>query len=179
MQHLNLLRQYVRLQTLFERRMREVDVSDGTKVPRGSQKHIDDLKARINSLTMWRDKQKRGSEARANYSRIISRLKGELSSAQRFLEKKHVNENYATEPDPEDVERWEKTLNNKTSDRYVNQVIDSFENATSIDELDAAREDVNSKRASGHVSSILSGGFVDWMYAKNSKRLGAIVRKLR
>ena len=69
--------------TLQEKKMREVDVSDGSRVPHGSSKHIKDLQARITGLEMWRNKQKRGTEARANYSRLISRLKSELASAKR------------------------------------------------------------------------------------------------
>jgi hypothetical protein len=68
--------------------MREADISDGSRVPHGSSKHVRDLEARIKSLEMWRGKQKRGSEARANYSRLISRLKSELSSARRTAAKK-------------------------------------------------------------------------------------------
>lgn len=76
-----LLKEYVDL--IVERRMREADISDGSRVPHGSKKHIKDLEHRIASLEMWRNKQKRGSEARANYSRLISRLKAELASARR------------------------------------------------------------------------------------------------
>lgn len=71
------------IELVVERKMREADVSDGSRVPHGSSKHVKDLESRISSLVQWRDKQKRGSEARANYSRLISRLKGELSSARR------------------------------------------------------------------------------------------------
>ena len=80
-----LLAQYINL--VVERKIREVDVSDGSRVPHGSLKHIKDLENRISSLTSWRDRQKRGSEARANYSRLIGRLKAELSSARREAEK--------------------------------------------------------------------------------------------
>lgn len=68
---------------LFEARVREADISDGSRVPHGSSKHVKDLTKRISDLTAWREKQKRGSEARANYSRLIARLKSELASAQR------------------------------------------------------------------------------------------------
>jgi len=73
---------------VVERRVREADVSDGSRVPHGSSKHVKDLETRIRSLTTWRDRQKRGSEARANYSRLIQRLKGELASAKRASAKK-------------------------------------------------------------------------------------------
>lgn len=78
------LRTYVKLiaETLTESRtMREADVSDGNKVPYGSERHVQDLESRIADLTKWRDRQRRGSEARANYSRLITRLKSELRSA--------------------------------------------------------------------------------------------------
>ena len=75
------------IELVVERKMREADVSDGSRVPHGSSKHVKDLESRISSLVQWRDKQRRGSEARANYSRLISRLKGELSSARRAAEK--------------------------------------------------------------------------------------------
>lgn len=68
---------------VVEKKMREADVSDGSRVPFGSKAHIQDLLKRIAEYSAWRDRQKRGSEARANYSRLISRLKGELSQARR------------------------------------------------------------------------------------------------
>lgn len=83
------LREYVEL--VVERRMREADVSDGSKVPHGSAQHIKDLETRIASLVMWRDKQKKGSESRANYARVINRLKGELASAKRAAAKSETD----------------------------------------------------------------------------------------
>ena len=82
---LQTLEEYVGL--VVERKMREADISDGSRVPHGSTKHIRDLETRIASLSMWRDKLRRGSEQRANYSRLISRLKGELASAKRYAAK--------------------------------------------------------------------------------------------
>jgi len=82
------LREFVEL--VVERKMREADVSDGTRVPHGSSKHIKDLEARIADLVRWRDKQRKGTEARANYARVINRLKSELSSARRQAAKKVV-----------------------------------------------------------------------------------------
>jgi hypothetical protein len=80
------LREYVQL--VVERRVREADVSDGSRVPHGSSKHVRDLEVRIKSLSMWRDKHKKGSDKRADYSRLIARLKGELASAKRAAGKK-------------------------------------------------------------------------------------------
>lgn len=74
-----------------EKKIREVDVSDGSRVPHGSSKHVKDLEKRISDLTMWRDQQRKGSEARANYSRLINRLKGELRSARNAAAKAKPN----------------------------------------------------------------------------------------
>lgn len=74
-------------QVLIEKRVREADISDGSRVPHGSAKHIKDLKLRIADLERWRARQKRGSESRANYSRLISKLKGELASAVKVAKK--------------------------------------------------------------------------------------------
>jgi len=68
---------------LAEGRLREADISDGSRVPWGSDEHIGDLESRISDMSSWRDRQKKGSEARANYSRIVQRLKTELKSARR------------------------------------------------------------------------------------------------
>jgi hypothetical protein len=81
------IRGYV-VQLIAERRVREADISDGSRVKHGSSKHIRDLVKRISDLSKWRDKQKKGSEARANYSRLIARLKGELASARKAAENK-------------------------------------------------------------------------------------------
>jgi hypothetical protein len=81
-----LLEEFVGL-VVEAKRVREADVSDGSRVPHGSSKHIRDLEARISSLLMWRNKQKRGTEARATYARLISRLKSELASARRAQNK--------------------------------------------------------------------------------------------
>lgn len=77
---INELKEFISL--TVESRIREADVTDG-KAEWGSEEHIADLEMRINDLIRWRDKQRRGSEARANYSRLVSRLKGELASAKR------------------------------------------------------------------------------------------------
>ena len=77
------LRELIKLIALDEGRIREADITGDKKVPWGSDDHVADLERRIGELTIWRDKQRRGSESRANYSRLISRLKAELSSAKR------------------------------------------------------------------------------------------------
>lgn len=69
--------------TILERRLKEVDITGGLKVDFASDEHVSDLKKRIDDLRYWRDLSPRGTEKRANYSRLIQRLNGELKSAQR------------------------------------------------------------------------------------------------
>ncbi len=80
------LREIVR--AIVEARIRETDITDGTRVPFGSKKHVTDLEMRIADLERWRDRQRRGSETRANYARLITRLRSELRSANRYAERK-------------------------------------------------------------------------------------------
>ncbi len=80
------LRELVNL--IVERKMREADHSSGKKVPYGSSKHIRDLEKRIKELRTWQAKQKKGSEKRAHYTRLIQQLRAELASAHRTAEKK-------------------------------------------------------------------------------------------
>lgn len=165
---------------LSERKTREVQVSDGTKVKYGSLKHVKDLQSRINSLVMWRDQQRRGSEARANYARLVSKLKSELVAAQRFAEKeKSINENYATEPDAEQLQKWEKMARGDTTDAQVRDVIDMFGEVSTLTELDKAKNKVLVMIAGGHVSSAVSNGFLNWLYAQRATDLGYTVKKLK
>ena len=76
----NDLKEYINL--VLEGRLREADVTDG-KTEWGSEKHVNDLQNRIDDLTKWRDRQRKGTEARANYARLIARLRAELKSAMR------------------------------------------------------------------------------------------------
>jgi len=71
------------IKLMVERKIREVQISSGESVPHGDSKHIRDLEIRIAELTKWRDRQHKGSEARANYARLIQRLRSELKSARR------------------------------------------------------------------------------------------------
>ncbi len=82
------LRNLVR--TIIETRIRETDITDGTRVSFGSPEHVTDLEMRISDLERWRDRQRRGSEARANYARLIGALKRELRAAVRVSEPKLV-----------------------------------------------------------------------------------------
>lgn len=77
----NLLEQFVAL--VIERKIREAELSDGSKTSHGSEKHIKELEHRISDLESWKNRQKKGSEKRANYARLINNLKSELRSAKR------------------------------------------------------------------------------------------------
>lgn len=80
----NDLKQYIEL--VIESKLREADVTDG-KTPWGSDEHVVDLQNRIEDLIKWRDRQRKGTEARANYARLITRLRAELKSAMRQASK--------------------------------------------------------------------------------------------
>ena len=74
-----LLREFI----ILERKLRETDdveLAVGKSVKYGSDAYVNDLKRRIEELELWRSHQDRGSEARANYSRLLGRLKNELRS---------------------------------------------------------------------------------------------------
>lgn len=84
-----LLESLIRL--LIESKMKnlgEVDLADGRKVEFGSEHHISDLAERISDMSRYRNRHKRGSSARENYSRTISRLKIEMAKAQRVSQKR-------------------------------------------------------------------------------------------
>jgi hypothetical protein len=88
-QHKELL-EFVEL--VVEKKVREADVTGGKKVRYGSKKHVKDLEGRIRELDSWRQKHKKGSEHRANYSRVINRLKNELQAAKRANLKENAEE---------------------------------------------------------------------------------------
>lgn len=81
------LRKYVRL-VLEGRTRSDVQISTGATVPWGSREHIMDLDRRIGELTMWRDSSQRGSDKRANYSRLITQIRSEKRAAIRHAEKR-------------------------------------------------------------------------------------------
>jgi hypothetical protein len=97
---LRLLKNYIR--ALVESRLRETDITDGSRVPFGSKKHIEDLENRVSDLERWRDRQRRGTEARATYARLISRLRSELRSAYSYSERKATES--VEKVNPKDVE---------------------------------------------------------------------------
>ncbi len=105
------LRSLVR--TIVEARIRETDITDGTRVPFGSPEHVTDVEMRISDLERWRDRQRRGSEARANYARLIGALKRELRSATRVSTPKLVEPDAMAVPAPMNVHEADKPKKKK------------------------------------------------------------------
>jgi hypothetical protein len=172
------LEEYVGL--VVERRMREADISDGSKVPHGSKKHIKDLEARIAGLSSFRAKQKKGSEARANYSRLISRLKGELASARRAAEKGNLKEVYHDHQDEETaLQRWEKMARGETSDDMVRDIVQRFKSAPDPKALGKVKRDVIRLMDSGMLSKQVTDGFVSWLYDQRKSELASMDFKPR
>lgn len=77
---------------VLEQKERSADLSGGRISEWGSDDHISDLENRISEMCYWRDKQRKGTETRANYSRVVQRLKMELKSAKVYAEKRKLNE---------------------------------------------------------------------------------------
>jgi hypothetical protein len=85
----SILKEYVELM-IEAFKLKEADVTGGTKVPWGSQEHISDLESRISNLIPWRNGSPKGSAARANYSRVIEQLRAELRSALKIFNKQQA-----------------------------------------------------------------------------------------
>lgn len=81
-----LLKEYIAL-LVTEGAVREADISGDKRAPWGSEKHIADIEKRLSDALYWRNKQRKGTEARANYSRLVNNLKSQLASAKRHAEK--------------------------------------------------------------------------------------------
>lgn len=88
----HILQEYIKL--LVETKVREATISNGKHVPWGSREHVMDLENRIKDMVMWRSLQQRGTESRANYTRLINRLKSELRSAKKLATKFNVCTTY-------------------------------------------------------------------------------------
>lgn len=86
----DLLVEFINL--FFERKVREAQLSGGRTTEWGSDEHIVDLENRWQEMCSWRDRQPKGSEARANYARIAHRLKSEIKSAKKQSERKKLQE---------------------------------------------------------------------------------------
>lgn len=86
----NALVEYIQL--IVEKKMKEAHLSGGKVADWGSDEHISDLESRWYDMCTWRDKYPRGSESRANYSRLASKLKSELKSAKKHAERQKLQE---------------------------------------------------------------------------------------
>lgn len=162
---------YVRL-IISEQRVREADVSDGSRVPHGSSKHVKDLESRIAGLVQWRDKQKRGSEARANYSRLVSRLKGELASARRTASKKKpIKESPGDELAPQ--ERWQ-LLADDTSDPAIATLVNDIRQAPGFRDLTKTKKNIEKMMDAGELPKAVTDGFIAWLCDQRKAQLSAV-----
>lgn len=161
------------IELVIERKMREADISDGSRVPHGSTKHVKDLETRIADLSRWRDKQRRGSEARANYSRLISRLKGELSSARRAAAKNAPVKESLDEPTTSAEERWQ-ALAAGSGDPTVDAAVASIAKAPDPKALGQAKRRVTKMMDAGELPMSVSDGFVSWLYDRRKAELQAM-----
>lgn len=81
-----------KIRQVNEVKFRETQLASGKKTQWGSDAHIKELEKRITDLSLWRDRQTKGSEVRANYARLVNKLKAELKSAKRSREKRELKE---------------------------------------------------------------------------------------
>lgn len=158
---------YVKM--IVETRVREADVSDGSRVPHGSSKHIKDLETRIADLTQWRDKQRRGSEARANYARVIQRLKSELASARRAAAKKKLVKETIDEPTTSAEERWQSL--SRSEDPIIKNVVALIQGADSPRALGKVKKNVEKMMDDGNVPAGVTDGFVGWLVDQRKAEL--------
>lgn len=172
-----LLKEFAEL-VVAERRMREADISDGSRVPHGSTKHVRDLETRIRSLVMFRDAQRRGSETRANYSRLVSRLRGELASAKRSAakQKDNLKETTATVSENDDTElvspqdRW-AALARGSGDELIDRVVAAFRSAATPRDLATVKRRVIKKMDADEMPAAITDGFVSWLYDQRRAEL--------
>jgi hypothetical protein len=158
------------IELVVERKMREADISDGSRVPHGSTKHIKDLEVRIADLSRWRDKQRRGSEARANYSRLISRLKSELSSAKRAALRARPVKEAIDEPTVSAEERWQ-ALAAGSGDERVDAAVRSILQAPDPRALGRAKREVTKQMDAGELPATVTDGFVAWLHDRRKQEL--------
>lgn len=75
---------------LFERPVRQAQLSKNRTSKWGSKDHIRDLQNRMIDAAYWRDKCPKGSERRAHYRGIYKHLKNELDKAKKSSQKSNV-----------------------------------------------------------------------------------------
>jgi hypothetical protein len=154
------------------KKIREVDVSDGSKAKHGSTKHIKDLETRIVDLKVWQGRQKKGSEARANYSRLIQRLNAELASAKRASKPKEkrvdeINDIPEVPSNPE--ERWEALA--KSRDIAISSIVSAISAVGSPRELGKIKKNIEQSMDAGEEPAEVTDGFVDWLINRKKAAL--------
>lgn len=163
-----LLSEFINL--VVEQNALDVEISSGEYVPRGSTKHIKDLEVRIADLSRWRDKLRRGSEARANYSRLISRLRAELASARRAAAKATSIKETIEEPTISAEERWQ-VLAAGSGDPKVDDAVAMIAQAPDLKALVQAKRRVIKMMDAGELPATVSDGFVSWLYDRRKSEL--------
>lgn len=86
----DVLVEYVRL--LVEKKIKEVQLTDGTVLEWGSDEHISVLEKQLAEIQHKKNQHPRGSASRADYRRVEARLRAELKSAKNASEKKRLQE---------------------------------------------------------------------------------------
>ncbi len=129
---MDLLRELI--EELVEARLRETDVTDGSRVAWGSVEHVSDLESRIADLERWRDRERRGSEARANYGRLITQLRRQLRSARRVNggdPAQQVSEGFDGQgPEHSSIEGFAQHLLDDERDEYTHEDLAALNQST-------------------------------------------------
>lgn len=106
--------------------MREADISDGSRVAYGSDEHTNDLERRLSEMEGWRDKQRKGSSSRADYARVVHRIKQELRSARRAADRNKpddvlLDEAFDVEPEHNTVATFVQYLLDDERDTFTHE----------------------------------------------------------
>ena len=81
------LKQIIRDELLKEAKKPRYTTIRGKKVKYGSSKHLQELEQCLERVGSLRERQKRGSAARTDVTRVISRLKNEISKVKKYRER--------------------------------------------------------------------------------------------
>ena len=81
------LRQIIREELLEEAKKPRYTTIRGRKVKYGSAKHLQELEQCLERVGALRERQKRGSGARQDITRVISRLKNEIGKVKKYRDR--------------------------------------------------------------------------------------------
>lgn len=80
------------VQLVVEGRLRETQLTDGTTVEWGSERHLAELERQLAEIQHKVQSSPRGSSRRADFKRAGSRIREELKSARRHAERRQLQE---------------------------------------------------------------------------------------